>query len=89
MLYFFSVGTEDFEVVDAEVHFPTGSENNDTACLSITILDDLAYEGNEFFSVHLIPGVNVISFYPYAGVFITDNDGECVIIHVNEGADCQ
>ena len=48
------------------------------ACLDFTIIDDDAFEGNEFFTIHLAvdtSGVNIGSFI-YSTVNIIDNDGK-------------
>ena len=67
-----------------QVNFSSGvAMLNDTACASISIVDDDALEGLQSFSVHIV-GVEVESGLPaqlfigspsYATVYICDNEG--------------
>lgn len=55
--------------------FPVGSEDGDTTCETITVVDDDALEGNHSFSVHLTnPSTGVvIGSHTYATAVIIDN----------------
>ena len=56
--------------------FPVGSADGDTLCGSITILDDILFEGEEFFDVivfNLIFGIKYMS--SFTQVIIMDNEG--------------
>ena len=44
-------GSDYTEVNMTSVVFPVGSENNDTLCVNITIMDDNLIEGDEVFTV--------------------------------------
>ena len=57
--------------------FPSGSNSNDTRCLSISILEDGALEANQTFTVTLATlDPNVILGNSVTTVTIVDNFGE-------------
>ena len=77
---------EDFSGVDSLVAtFPAASTSNgDVTCVDITILDDMALEGQHSFVVqiaHVSPDETNIISPSIANVIIGDNDGEFVHVH--------
>ena len=65
-------------VVNAPLTFPIGADINSTACVNITINDELIVEYTEEFSVSLSSSDPVIiEPIQEANVSIADNDGKC------------
>ena len=63
-----------------ELTFPAGSEQGDTVCTDIDIIDDEAVENDyEYFYVELSTNdtdVQLLSYYRRRGFCIYDNDGK-------------
>lgn len=57
--------------------FPAGSENEATLCFNITILEDLCFEKDHNFSLHINSTEDNVNIGPlkYAEVIIYDNEG--------------
>lgn len=67
----------DFLEVTATVVFPPGSENNDTECFDVTIVDNMAFEKREYFWLHIIAVEEGVMIHITAVSFhIIDNDGK-------------
>ena len=80
IVVFPTVDGEDFTVTDTtelDVFFAAGSMTGDTDCLTITILDDDALEGDHSFTVSLNPPAAPVTLTTPSSspVTITDNDG--------------
>lgn len=69
---------DDFSV-PANTFFPIGSDNTTMVCVNVTIFDDLCYERNHSFSIHLgLHEDNVLAGAPiYAFVNIIDDERTC------------
>ena len=61
----------------AILSIPVGSQTGALACTSINIVDDMKFEGQEYFSVHItVEDLNVVTTTAgWASIFIADNDG--------------
>ena len=64
--------------MEMTVNFGTGSMNGDSDCLTISILDDDALEGDHMFTVSLVPPASPITLTDPSSspVTITDNEGK-------------
>lgn len=74
----FYSGTDDYTEIMEAIVFDSGSENNATLCINITINDDTIFEDNETFSVILTtsdPAVLIEN--NQTAITITDNDSKC------------
>ena len=62
--------------VSSDEVFPSGSNNGDTVCVDITILDDIAVEGNHSFTLTLTASdPDVMLGNNVTVITITENDG--------------
>ncbi len=65
----------DFEAVSAIIFFPIGSMAGAKESINVTILDDMAFEKNEDFWIHLSSEPAVYISMPYVNVTIIDDEG--------------
>ena len=76
------IAGSDFDEVNAGLSFPDGSENLSEVCANVTIIDNLAFEDTESFTLHIASmeaGVSILSPV-YSTISITDNDGEGLLV---------
>jgi hypothetical protein len=69
----------DYILTPTELTFPADSEQGDTVCTDIEIIDDEAVENNEYFTVELSTNdsnVQLLPFYRRRRFHIYDNDGK-------------
>ena len=82
-LLVFSVADTDYNPVNEPLAFASGSDNEATACASVTIVEDFAFENTEEFSVHLSlneEGARNVNFITqWATIRITDDDGMLIM----------
>ena len=74
-----SVGV-DYTLSPTDLTFPTGSQQGDRQCVTITITDDVAVEDTETFRLQFSTAdanVEFSNLCTRARVAITDTDGEC------------
>jgi len=92
MLKYFStaLGGYDYRTVSSGAIFTSGSMNNDTRCLNITIIDDNALEGVQSFTMMLTASdPDVVLGNDVMAMTIIDNDGTinslilCCIVTIN------
>ena len=84
----------DYFLTLTELTFPAGSEQGDTVCTDIDIIDDEAVENSEYFYVELSTNDSnvqllILRYYQSRGFCyrIYDNDGKidyCSCVHVQE-----
>ena len=78
MLYIFiySAGS-DFVDVAATVVFPPGSDNGDVECFGVTIMNDMAFEKDEYFTLHFSAVEEGVEIHEaYLSIHILDDDGK-------------
>ena len=61
-------------MIDDSLSFSSGSQSGDMVCTNISIFDDLAFEKEEDFFVHVSTEPDVIIDDEYAIINIIDND---------------
>ena len=85
VLYHSTTDTSDFSVPNS-LFFPSGSNNGDVRCINVTIIDDLCFEKNHSFSIHITDTEDNVNTGPfiYALVLIIDNEGMYLAIWVLE-----
>lgn len=72
--WFALLAGEDFEMIDVSLSFPSGSQPGDTHCINISIIEDLSFEKDEDFSVHVVSDPDADIDAEYTTVHIIDND---------------
>jgi len=73
--YSFSAGV-DYVEFDLFGSFDEDSENGTRLCFSIRIIDDQAFEKDEYLSLHVFSERNVVIYNPYIEIHIHDDDCE-------------
>ena len=77
---FVAVASFDYISVISPTTFASGSPDNATRCLNITIVDDDALEGDQTFISSLTTAdPDVILGTTQTDITITDNDGQCML----------
>ena len=71
---FFAAG-DDFEMVEAMLYFDVGSGNGDRVCTNVTILDNTAFEKDEYFFLQVTSEMNVVIHDNTSTVHIVDDEG--------------
>ena len=71
---FFADG-DDFEMVEAMLYFDVGSGNGDRVCVNVTILDNKAFEKDEYFNLQVTSEMNVVIHDNTSTVHIVDDEG--------------
>ena len=69
----------DYLLEPTELTFPADSEQGDTVCVDVEIIDDEAVENSEYFYVELSTNdidVQLLSYYQRRRFYIDDNDGK-------------
>ena len=69
----------DYFLAPTELTFPADSEQGDTVCVDVEIIDDEAVENPEYFNVELSTNdidVQLLNYYQRRGFYIDDNDGK-------------
>ena len=69
----------DYFLAPTELTFPVDSEQGDTVCVDVEIIDDEAVENPEYFNVELSTNdidVQLLSYYRRRGFYIDDDDGK-------------
>lgn len=77
-IFSFTVAGEDFDGSPVEAVFPITAMLGDLACVDIPIIDDMALECSQEFTVDIIGatlGTTFVGLQSEATVVITDNDG--------------
>ena len=71
---FFAAG-DDFEMVEAMLYFDGGSGNGEGVCVNVTILDNTAFEKDEYFTLQVVSEMNVVIHDSTSTVHIVDDEG--------------
>ncbi len=72
-----SAGLDYMQVNDATRFFPIGSVNGNTTCTDVQIIDNMAFEKDEYFSV-LVSSESNVGVHSNATVHIFDDEGTSV-----------
>ena len=79
MNFFSRIDGSDYQFTpNPDLAIPSGTIDADpdsTQCINITIFNDLIYEKDEYFSVHVASEEEVSIPDPYASVNISDDEG--------------
>lgn len=71
-------GGLDYVDVNTTIIFPANSMNGDQVCFGVRIIDDLAFEKDEYFELHIVGAEdNVILHVAYISFHIHDDDCKC------------
>ena len=76
-MFSFLAGLDYVPIKKTTLSFPKGSNNGDTACVDVYIIDDKAFEKTEVFLLHIgAIEKNIIIHRPYfVPIYIIDNEG--------------
>ena len=56
------------------LYFDLGSNNGDRVCVNVTIMDNMAFEIDEYFTLQVMSEINVVIHDNTATVHIVDNE---------------
>ena len=74
--YVASAGSSDYNARSVPLTFTANSNDGDTRCIDINILDDMTFEGDETFTVRLaITTPGVMEGNAMTTIIISDNEG--------------
>lgn len=85
-MFSYRIGGVDYVNVNTTIIFPADSVNGNQVCFDVSIIDDLAFEKDEYFSLHIVSAEdNVIIHIEYISFHIHDDDCEhaCTNVKLN------